>query len=77
MMLLNEQLKQDHKSGDFGGALEGYAERANAGLDGTGHNSGDGGGGGFTDIGARGGVACKKTKLDHTLDAARIAWGRA
>jgi molybdate-binding protein len=28
MMKLSEQLKQDHESGDFGKALEGYAERA-------------------------------------------------
>ncbi len=27
-MRLSEQLKQDHDSGDFGKALEGYAERA-------------------------------------------------
>ena len=27
-MKLSEQLEQDHKSGDFGKALEGYAERA-------------------------------------------------
>lgn len=29
-MRLSEQLKQDHDSGDFGSALEGYAERAEA-----------------------------------------------
>lgn len=29
-MKLSEQLKQDHESGDFGKALEGYAERAAA-----------------------------------------------
>lgn len=29
-MKLSEQLKQDHESGDFGNALEGYAERAEA-----------------------------------------------
>lgn len=27
-MRLSEQLKKDHQSGDFGRALEGYAERA-------------------------------------------------
>jgi len=27
-MQLSEQLKRDHESGDFGKALEGYAERA-------------------------------------------------
>lgn len=27
-MRLSEQLKQDHESGDFGKALEGYAEKA-------------------------------------------------
>ena len=27
-MKLSEQLKQDHECGDFGSALEGYAERA-------------------------------------------------
>ena len=27
-MKLSEQLKQDHESGDFGRALEGYSERA-------------------------------------------------
>lgn len=27
-MRLSEQLQQDHNSGDFGKALEGYAERA-------------------------------------------------
>lgn len=27
-MRLSEQLKQDHESGDFGKALDGYAERA-------------------------------------------------
>ena len=27
-MKLSEQLKQDHESGDFGKALEGYSERA-------------------------------------------------
>jgi hypothetical protein len=29
-MKLSEQLKQDHESGDFGRALDGYAERAEA-----------------------------------------------
>jgi len=29
-MRLSEQLQQDHESGDFGKALEGYAERAAA-----------------------------------------------
>lgn len=29
-MKLSEQLKQDNESGDFGKALEGYAERASA-----------------------------------------------
>lgn len=29
-MLLSEQLKQDHESGDFGKGLEGYAERVEA-----------------------------------------------
>lgn len=29
-MKLSEQLKQDHESGDFGKALEGYSERAEA-----------------------------------------------
>jgi len=29
-MKLSEQLKQDHECGDFGKALEGYAERAEA-----------------------------------------------
>jgi hypothetical protein len=28
IMMLSEQLKQDHECGDFGKALEGYAERA-------------------------------------------------
>lgn len=27
-MRLSEQLRRDHESGDFGNALEGYAERA-------------------------------------------------
>jgi hypothetical protein len=30
MKLLSEQLKQDHESGDFGKALDGYSERAAA-----------------------------------------------
>ena len=29
-MKLSEQLKQDHECGDFGKALEGYSERAEA-----------------------------------------------
>ena len=29
-MKLSEQLKQDHECGDFGNAIEGYAERAEA-----------------------------------------------
>lgn len=29
-MKLSEQLRQDHESGDFGKALEGYSERAEA-----------------------------------------------